>query len=143
MTGQRSPVVVTKSSARHAIRMLPNIRCQDKEDVAVFIVQNLIPRNDWMWKRYEMTKSAFNGWVALARVELAIHWRIDNVYVVQNGMFSFDLEALAMKMAGWTIEPTRDGGYWLRHYGRQVQYYRKAGWAKRRALKEISKEPKE
>ena len=126
-------------------KRLPKIEDKFDRDVAAFMLTMLKPDSrPWMWKKYEIYKVggeiAWAGFCKLYRLGLADHWRIDNVYVIASELYILDFEAIAMKAFGYRIDPTSDGGYWLYHGYHQVDYYRRRGMAKRRALKEIRRE---
>ena len=135
-----SPVVYSQHRAEQAERRLAHVPAGKRPVVARFIVGNLLARDRWQWKRHEI--ACIEGWLALASmdVRLADYWRIDNVYVIDAGLFGLDLQALALAWAGYTVTATTDGGYWLRQYGNQVQYYRRRGMAIRRALRDTRRQ---
>lgn len=123
-------------------KRLPKIENEFDKDVAAFMLIMLKPNNRrWMWKKHEIFKAggeiAWAGFCKLCQLGLADHWRIDNVYVIAGELYILDFEAIAMKAFGYRIDSTSDGGYWLYHGCHQVNYYRRRGMAKRRALKEI------
>lgn len=45
---------------------------------------------------------------------------------------------LILARNGYKITPAKDGGWWFQHYNGYCQYYRRRGWAIRRAMKEIN-----
>jgi hypothetical protein len=136
---KRPPVAINEAKAARLRERLPEIRCKFDENVAAFIVQHLLPGKDWMWRRHEFTEAAFAGFRTLQRLDLAAFWHIAQFYVVVPEMFSLDLAEIALEAAGYTVTPAGDGGFWLRRYERQVQYYRRRGMAVRRALREIER----
>ena len=123
-------------------RRLPAIEGKFDEDVAIFMLTVLDKESrPWMWKKHEIFakggEAAWRGFCKLATLDLADYWRIDNVYVIAGELYALDFEGIAMKIFGYKIKPTEDGGYWLYRYHLQVGYYRKYGMAKRRALKDL------
>ena len=139
------------SPNRAAVKRLnkrwPDIEKQFDEDVATFMLTVMDKGNpDWMWKKYEIYKAggkaAFHGFMRLMAMDLATHWRIDNVYVIAQELYILDIEAIALKAFHYEIRPGRCDGFWLYHGFSQVQHYRREGNARRRALLEIKKEIK-
>lgn len=125
-------------------RRFPKIESKFDEDVAAFMLTVMNPETrPWMWKRHEIHqaggKMAWTGFVKLMGLDLADHWQIDDVYIIAGELYILDIESIAMRSFGYEIRPTEDGGYWLYHGYRQVNYYRRKGMARRRALKEIHK----
>jgi hypothetical protein len=129
-------------------RQFPEIESKFDEDVAAFMltVMNQETR-PWMWKKHEIHQAggemAWTGFVKLLGLHLADHWRIDDVYVIAGELYILDIETIAIKAFGYKIKATEDGGYWLYRGYFQVDYYRRKGMAKRRALKEIHERIKE
>ena len=40
-----------------------------------------------------------------------------------------------LALDGFTVEPSGDGGWWVKHYDWRVHYYRRRGWAVKKAKK--------
>lgn len=123
-------------------KRFPKIEDKFDEDVAAFMLAVMDQETrPWMWKKHEIYRAggetAWVGFTKLYQLDLADHWRIDNIYVIAGELYILDIEAVAMKAFGYKIKATEDGGYWLYRGYFQVDYYRRKGMAKRRALKEI------
>jgi len=125
-------------------RRFPKIEEKFDEDVMAFIISLMDQTSrPWMWKKHEIYQAggemAYRGWCKLMALYLADHWVIDDVYVIAPELYILDFGSLAMKAFDYRIKATSDGGWWLYRGYHQIDYYRRKGMAKRRALKEIHK----